>query len=104
LSPPLACLDHVNSVLEEEFVGVSILSLGAVVTDDCCVTFGATLVSSRGILLPESHPTKVEILSLLAFLCCVRVGVPGRRRRVMHSVALTATAPLELPELKQQRC
>ena len=53
---------------------------------------------------PESHPTKVEILSLLAFLCCVRVGVPGRRRRVMHSVALTATAPLELPELKQQRC
>ena len=51
-APPLACLDHVNSVLEEEFGGVSILSLDAVVTDDCCVTFGVTLAHSRGILFP----------------------------------------------------
>ena len=46
--------------------------------------------------------SKLELWSLLASRC-VTVGVVGRRR-VMHSVALTANAPLELPELKQQRC
>ena len=46
--------------------------------------------------------SKLELWSLLASRC-VTVGVVGCRR-VMHSVALTANAPLELPELKQQRC
>ena len=44
-------LDHVNTVLEEEFGGVAILSVAAVVTDYCCVTFGVTLVDSCGMYL-----------------------------------------------------
>ena len=39
--------------------------------------------------------SKFEVWSLLASRCVTVV---------MHSIALTANAPLELPELKQQRC
>ena len=91
---------------------------------DRCVTFGVTLVDYCGMLQVSSfllfnlmdwngsqkfnlrvtwqRISKLEFWSLLASRC-VTVGVVGRRR-VMHSVALTANAPLELPELKQQRC
>lgn len=58
-----ACLDHVNTVLEEEFGRVSILSqLAAVVTDDCCVTFGVTLVHSRGILVPICYSNLLNLV------------------------------------------